>query len=174
MACAMVVWLAFLLAPLGQHLFFGRTRSLGQILHPSTPLALTGWLRANPPGGQIYNPLAWGDWLVFEGPPGLAPLVTSRVEQVPHPVWRSYQRLQQAGYEWERVLRRFRIDTVVVDANSQLARAIRFTDGWSLAYDDPQAQVFVRVPPTGEAREAPPDHQGGEAGATYPEETSDE
>ncbi len=156
MVCVLVLWLALTLSPLGLGLVTGFSRSTGQLLHPSTPMAVTGYLRANPPQGQIFNPQAWGDWLAFEGPPGLALFITSRVGQVPHPVWRSYQRLQQAGYEWERVLRRFRIDTVVVDAASQrlLARAIRFTDGWSLAYDDGRAQVFIRDAVAGSDAEA--------------------
>jgi hypothetical protein len=172
MICLVVLWAAFTFSPLGLGLLAGVSRSSGQLLHPATPMGVTGWLRANPPAGQIFNPQAWGDWLVFEGPPGLAPFITSQIDQVPIPVWRSYQRLQQAGYEWERILRRFRIDTVVLDAvaQRQLARAIRFTDGWSLPYDDGRAQVFVRVPVTGEAREAPPDLDidAGDAG----EETS--
>jgi hypothetical protein len=173
LVCAMILGTAFVLSPLGLGLFWGLSRTVGQILHPSTPLGVTGYLQANPPSGQIYNPLGWGDWLAFDGPPGLAPFVTSRVEQVPYPVWTGYQRLQQAGYEWERILRRFRIDTVVAETGSRLARALRFTDGWSLAYDDFQAQVFVRVPLTGEVREAPPD-EAGDAGETHDEETSDE
>ncbi len=167
MVCVLVLWAAFTFSPLGLGLFSDFSRSTGQLMHPATPLAVTGYLRANPPQGQIFNPRAWGDWLAFEGPPDLEPFITSRMDQVPHPVWRSYQRLQQAGYEWERVLRRFRIDTVVLDAAAQnlLSRALRFTDGWSMVYDDGRAHVFVRNPVAAEVPAPPPETT---------EETSDE
>lgn len=146
MVAVVVAFAAFVFSPLGAGLVAGVSRTTGQLLGPGTPIALTGYLQANPPRGRIFNTQAWGDWLVYEGPPGLEPFVTSKVELVPVRVWLDYQRATQAGYEWERIFNRYRIDTVILDDGAQrlLSRAVRFTDGWSLLYDDGRAVVYGR------------------------------
>jgi len=118
------------------------------------PRALTEYLRANPPRGQLFNPLPWGDWLAKEGPPGLHPFVTSHVEQLPGRVWRDYLRIIGGDASWPRILDRYRVETVIFDrvAQREQARTLRNSGDWRPVYEDLQAAVFVRggAAPAGE------------------------
>ena len=123
-------------------------RSLAEVLDPETPLGLAGFLAANPPAGPIFNPVHWGDWLALEGGSGVAPFVTANTHLVPSRVLQAYLRVLGAGYEWDVILGRHTIDTVVLDKlqNQRLVRALSLADGWGLAYDDGTGIVFVRMP----------------------------
>jgi len=144
--CAILAWMAFALSPISASLMGRLPRTLGQLVGPTVPLALAGHLAANPPRGQIFNPMHWGHWLALEGPPGLKTFVTTDTRVIPRQVWGSYLRLVDAGYELQEILGLYRIDTVIVDKimQTRLARAMRAADGWTLQYDDNLAMVFVR------------------------------
>jgi hypothetical protein len=141
----LLLWAAGALSPLGAALL-GVARPPEQALPAGTPVALAAYLRANPPRGLLFNPLAWGDWLVREGPPGLQPFVTSRVEQLPGRVWRDYLRIAGGEASWPRILDRYRIDTVIFDrvAQREQARTLRYSGDWRVVYEDGLAEVFAR------------------------------
>lgn len=171
----LLVWMACALSPLGAALLQGAVRPREKAFPAGTPLALAAYLRANPPRGLLFNPLLWGDWLAREGPPGLQPFVTSRVEQIPGRVWRDYLRIANGEASWPRILDRYRIDTVIFDrvAQREQARTLGNSGAWSLAYQDDMALVFVRgvpAPPTaGAPAQTSPD--AGDGAARAGEET---
>ena len=45
---------------------------------------------------------------------------------------------------WDATLDKYKINYVVMEADSGLARSLRTAAGWKLDYDDKQAVVFVR------------------------------
>jgi hypothetical protein len=154
----LIVWMVCAISPLGAAVLRGGTpaRAPEQTFPARTPLALAGYLRANPPRGLVFNPLGWGDFLVREGPPGLRPFATSRIEQLPARVWRDYLRISDGEASWPRILDRYRIDTVIFDRVEQReqARTLRNSGDWRVVYEDGLAVVFARgaVAPAGEVR----------------------
>jgi len=144
---AVVAVCALLLTPLGDGLF-------AQIMHTdrrqhfsaATPLDATDYLRAHPPRGQIFNPIEWGDYLLWAGPPGLQVFAASHAHLLPPPVWQDYVRVITLDDGWQEILRQYRVNTVIVDddQHAALADALRTDAEWSLAYKDETALVFVR------------------------------
>jgi hypothetical protein len=143
---AVMVWIAFALSPQGNLLLAGEPRTPVQLYGAQTPLGATAYLRSRRPAGLVWAPQWWSDWLVRMGPPGLRPMVTSNIHLVPHRVWLDYMRVQEGHAGWAVVLDRYRIDVVVLDLVSQRmqAFALRSDPGWSLAFEDAQALVFLR------------------------------
>jgi len=145
----LIVWAACTISPLGAAILRGNggTNARAPERFPArTPLALAGYLRANPPHGLLFNPLGWGDFLAREGPPGLRPFATSRIEQLPARVWRDYLRISDGEASWPRILDRYRIDTVIFDRVEQReqARTLRNSGEWRVVFEDSLAVVFAR------------------------------
>jgi hypothetical protein len=168
---AILVWLGFAFSPFSASLLGREPRTLGQFLGPDAPMAVSGFLAANPPRGPIFNPADWGDWLALEGPSGLQPFVTSRLQLIPPRVWQAYSRILWAGYEWETILERHTIETVVLDRlqHQRLVRALSLAEGWNMTYNDGAAMVFARAADDGD--EAGGGASAGAAGAPPPSST---
>ena len=143
----LVLWISFSFSSLRRPVLGGPARTEAQLYTQQTPKGVSRYLRENPPDGQIFNPQWWGDWLVWDGPSGLQPFVTTNLHLVPRRVWRDYLAIANAQPGWERALDRYATTFVVVDRSSQplLARAIRSADGWVLRYEDEQGQVYARA-----------------------------
>ena len=73
----LLIWITFALAPLGRPLVGDTVREPAAILDADTPLGLTQWLQENPTTAQMFNPQWWGDWLAWDGPPGIRPKYVS-------------------------------------------------------------------------------------------------
>ena len=148
LVCLLLIWLVFALSPIGSHIMpGGSVRTPRQLLGESTPVALTEYLRANPPPGQVFHPQRWGDWLVWDGPEGIRAFVTTSNRQIPSQVWRDYVQVTQARSGWQRVLSRYRVQTAIFDKEQQgsQARALRRDEEWRIVYEDSQAIVFRRT-----------------------------
>ncbi len=143
----LLVWTTFALSGLSRPLLGGDARSEGQLLGNSTPLALTEYLQAHPPRGQVFNPQWWGDWLATRGPVDFQPFMTTNIHLAPRNVWQDYQTIAFVEPGWQRSLDRYRVNTMIIDKQEQtmLASVMRQTDDWSLRYEDDQALVFVRL-----------------------------
>ncbi|MEO8497497.1 MAG: hypothetical protein ABI614_20695, partial [Planctomycetota bacterium] len=142
----LIVWIGFALAPISRPLLGGDPRPPREILDAATPLAIADHLRANPPPGQIFNPQWWGDWLVWNGPQGLRPFVTTNMHVVPRQVWEDYHIILGARSGWQRALDRYNVQTIVVDKNRQnvLAGLLRRSSSWQITFEDEQGLVVQR------------------------------
>lgn len=144
----LLIWIAFMTSPTSYAVMGRKTpRSAATIYGKETPLALTEYLRENPPTGQIYNPQWWGDWLVYDGPQGIQPFVTSNIHLVPRQVWRDYLSVLAAQADWRTILSKYAVNTVVLDRSQQenLVSLLRRQQDWRMAYSDDQAMVFTRT-----------------------------
>ncbi len=146
MICATLAWAAAVLSPMGMALS-GKSRTSDQLLASQMPLALAGHLAANPPRGLVFTPASWSHWLVLQaGAPRLQPFTTTDRRAIPWQVRQDYQRILAVGVEWTRILGRYRIDTVILSRafHGQLMAALRYEEGWSVAYQDNLAIMFAR------------------------------
>ena len=145
MAC-LVIWISFALSRVSRPILGGDPPEQAQLLGEMTPVELTAYLRKHPPTGQIFNPQWFGDWLVWDGPPGIQPFMTTNMHLAPRQVWKDYRHVLYARPGWRNVLYRYNIDTVVVDKRlvEGLEDVLRLDPGWSVAHEDTRAAVFVR------------------------------
>lgn len=152
-----VIWIAFAFSTLSVPLLGGAARSPLGLYGGTTPLGATEHLRLNPPRGLTYAPQWWGDWLTWAGPQGFQPFMTTNMHLVPRQVWLDYRRLSGAEANWDGVLNRYGVDTVIVDKLEQapLASALRRAAGWHVRYEDSQAVIYGRGPAPGNAPSVP-------------------
>jgi len=154
----LAVWLAFAFAPVSHGVLGGKGRSAAHLYSRYTPRALTAWLREHPPAGLVFNPQWWGDWLVWDGPPGLRVFITTNaVHVVPARVWKDYLQVARGQGDWQGTLARYGVRRLIAhkELQPQLVRAVRRDAEWQVVYEDPLAIVAERGAPS--ATEAPRD-----------------
>ncbi|MCL4200855.1 MAG: hypothetical protein KJ000_00070 [Pirellulaceae bacterium] len=145
---ALVIWVSFILSPLGMALVANRTRPPAHLYDENTPLGVTMYLREHPPQGLIFSPQSWSEWFLWQGPPELHVfLTTNTVHVVPPRIFHQYLMLSEAHTDWERILREHDIRTVVIEKRYQPALALQLaTDaGWQIQYEDHLGLVATRV-----------------------------
>ena len=152
-----VMWIAFAYSPFGMRVLHGAAKSpeeAAQRMQRSasiqTPIAASQYLKEHPPVGLSFNTYEWGDYLLWDGPPGAKWFLASHAHLVPREVWEDYFRISAAGADWENKLDRYGVNTVVLDRNvsPELVKAIKEkTTTWKLEFEDRVSAIFVRRKP---------------------------
>ncbi len=93
LVAVLMVWSAFAFSPLSFPVLGGKPRDPRTVHSRQTPLALSQYLRKNPPRNLVFTPQWWGDWLCWSGPPGMKVFMTTNLHLVPATVWNDYLRL---------------------------------------------------------------------------------
>ena len=143
----LMVWVAFCFSPASRPLLGGKPREARHVYSADTPRELTEFLRKHPPRGAIANPQWWGDWLAYDGPPGMKLLMTTNsVHVVPPRVWKEYLAIAEGEDGLERRLNHFRINTIVISKSLQakLEQQARRLYGWAIVYNDDSGMVVTR------------------------------
>jgi hypothetical protein len=140
-------WICFALSPVWNSWMRGHARAPERLYGGATPWKLTQYLRANPPQGQVFHPHWWGDWLIWDGPPGLRPFLTANLHLAPQKVWIDYRIIRETRSGWADVLARYGARTVVLDRHRQttLHRFLRGSGQWESQYEDELSVVFALV-----------------------------
>ncbi|WP_166823872.1 hypothetical protein [Thalassoroseus pseudoceratinae] len=144
---ALVLWLAFAFSPVSKFVLGGKARADSTLYHSDTPLAVTDYLRENPPSGLVAGPQWWGDWLAWDGPEGIQMMMTTNAVHVAPPqVWKDYLRIANATPDLSRRLDRYRVNTLIVhkELQTDLERSVRRLPGWRVTYEDDLALIAVR------------------------------
>ncbi len=144
-----VLWIGFAVTPMGHLVLHGEETPEEKMVSRQTPIEATKYLLENPPKGQVFNTMEYGDYLLWAGPKDLEIFVASHAHLVPKEVWRDYMRITRYGKNWEVGLDRYSINTVFVN-NIQQARMIETlldNEEWSLAYQDKQTTILTRNDP---------------------------
>lgn len=144
-----LAWICFAYTPFGTTLLHGRQGELERSVSKGTPLGVTAYLREHPPRGLVFNTYEWGDYLLWAGPKQMQVFVATHVQFLPEKVWQHYLEVINVTAEWEDVLDRYGVNTVVVDTaeRAALISLLRRDSHWRLAYTDRQAVVYVRKNP---------------------------
>lgn len=151
-----MAWICFTLTPFGYTLLHGPpptpegvAAQFRDSVSDLTPVGAVQYLRENPPSGQVFNTFEWGDYLLWNGPPGIRVFVNSHAHLVPEEIWDDYMRVAVSGEDWQPTFDRYGVNTVIIDhfAREPLISDIRGARGWDVAYEDNVAVVFVRENP---------------------------
>lgn len=142
-----VLWICLAFAPTWSALVRGQPRAPERLYGSTTPWKLTSYLREQPPKGQVFHPHWWGDWLIWDGPPRLRPLLTTNLHLAPPKVWTEYRIIWETRAGWDNVMQRYGVQTVVLDRHRQktLQRYLQQSDDWQVLYEDDAGLVFGRT-----------------------------
>ena len=145
-----LVWISFMLSPLGIASIHGKHADPARSLSKFTPRFAVEVLTKNPPQGLVFNTYEWGDYLQWAGPRDLQLFVNSHAHLVPRDVWLAYMQVVDLRPGWEEVLDRYGINTVVLDtANREsLIKKLKEDEKWQYPPSERDGQViFVRKKP---------------------------
>jgi len=147
--CLFLAWCGFALSSIGDKVLGGQSRKPERIYSQQTPRGVTEFLRRHPPEGLVFNPQWWGDWLAWDGPPGLKVFMTTNaVHLAPHRYWRDYMGLSTGASGWQREIEKYNIETFIVHKSDEvkLDVEVRNLPGWKLVYEDDLAVIMTHDP----------------------------
>ena len=117
------------------------------LLSPDTPAGAGDYLARQAPGARIFHTEAYGsyfDWRLF----GKTPVfVDTRLELYPASIWYDYLALGYARHDWESLLAKYHVDTLVLDKEAlrDLAAVASTSPGWTRVYEDDVTIVYRRT-----------------------------
>ncbi|HET6894922.1 MAG TPA: hypothetical protein VFH72_06010 [Candidatus Baltobacteraceae bacterium] len=74
----------------------------------------------------------------------LRTFIDGRCDPFPTRVWSDYLAVERVSPKWDRVLKRWNVDSVLVDKNNSLAQALALRRDWHLFYRDRRYEIFLR------------------------------
>lgn len=108
------------------------------------PEAALRYVAERHPGARLLNDYTWGGYLIARGYPDVRVFIDGRTDFYRGPFIDEYVRAARAEAGWQDILDRWRIEVVLVDDASHLARALRVADGWDEIVIEGRGAVFVR------------------------------
>ncbi|QDT33556.1 hypothetical protein [Thalassoglobus polymorphus] len=143
----LICYLAFAFSPVSRHVMGGNSPPEEKLYSYQTPVKLSKYFQEHPPGGLIYAPQWWGDWLIWQSDEELEVFVsTNTIHLVPETVWQHYLTMSRGRVGFDRLLNRYRINTIVVSKDLQpgLEKMMKEKLGWKSVYEDEISVVFER------------------------------
>jgi hypothetical protein len=115
------------------------------------------------PSQRIFTHDEWGDYLIYRLSPGGGKVfVDGRSDFYNGQVYRDYMELLDVKYDWEQILNRYGVDTVLMPPDAPLAATLKESRHWRVVYDDGAAIVF-RAAPLSPVSQVSTRSQGGTA-----------
>ena len=148
--CAVgLIWVFFAWTPFGLRVLHGDKSGVKTRFAWNTPVGAIDWYRKNPPQGQIFNPMEWGDILGFRGPTGLRIFVNSQAHLVHPDIWKHYMSVINVNSGWDDLLDLYGVNSVVLDKaqRQSLIGRLRDHEKWKVSYEDNTAVIFSRRNP---------------------------
>jgi len=107
----------------------------------SYPAAALATLRGDP-SGRIFTHDEWGDYLIYHLYPVHKVFVDGRSDFYGDDFEEKYYDVLNVKYGWEKTLRGFGVDTILMPPDAPLSGALKESSRWRLVYDDGIALVF--------------------------------
>jgi hypothetical protein len=106
------------------------------------PVRAVAFLQAHPSAGPMFNHYDWGGYLMWKLYPARV-FIDGRADVYGEKFLRDFADTYQFKDDWQSLLERWNIQTVVVPSNSALATGLRQAPGWKVAYQDSQAIILT-------------------------------
>jgi hypothetical protein len=120
-----------------------RSSIAGPLLDNSTPVNAAEYLKSHL-GGKLFNEMGYGSYLIW-AVPDEGVFIDPRVELYPYEQWMDYINIDN-GFNYDRLLAKYGVDRILLDKKLQpkLATMLTKDKSWSLEYDDPYSQIWVK------------------------------
>ncbi|NJD60108.1 MAG: hypothetical protein FIA98_11995 [Anaerolineae bacterium] len=117
------------------------------LISSETPIWATQALFEENPPGKLFNSMTFGSYLIWAAYPQYQVFVDSRIELFPKAVWLEYLRISNAEDDWESLLDKYGINTLMLSPAEQpgLVKAVESSDSWKLLYKDEVARIYIRT-----------------------------
>jgi hypothetical protein len=98
------------------------------------------------PEDRIFTHDEWGDYLIYRLYPNTKVFVDGRTDFYGPRFETQYLDVYRVKYNWEQILQRYDINTILLPAGASLTGALKETSRWRVAYDDGISVVFRSFP----------------------------
>lgn len=113
----------------------------GRLTYPQEGLA---WVEEHRPDANVFATYMWGGYVLNRLYPEGHVFIDGRADMYGGDILHDYQSITSATEGWQGRLESSGADVVMVEPYVPLTRALRVTQGWTLAYEDNVAVVFTR------------------------------
>jgi hypothetical protein len=115
-------------------------------LSPNTPVEAVDFLCDLPETGRVFHTEVYGSYMIWACP-GVPVFVDTRFELYPEEQWMDLLALLMARYDWQAILDRYGIDTLLLPRErlEQLIEAATAAPAWERVHEDDQAVILRRV-----------------------------
>jgi hypothetical protein len=115
-------------------------------LSSDTPTAAVEFLRGLPQPMRVFHSESYGSYMTWASPE-IPVFIDTRVELYPPQQWFDYLALNGARHDWEMLLDKYGVDTMLLQREKQddLIRAAGESGAWERVYGDRGAVVYVRA-----------------------------
>jgi hypothetical protein len=107
------------------------------------------------PSARIFTDDEWGDYLIWSLYPAQKVFVDGRSDFYGHDFEERYMDVLNVKYDWEQILGRFHVDTILLPINAPLAGVLKESSRWRLLFDDGIALVFRSTGKTDPQKDVP-------------------
>jgi hypothetical protein len=108
------------------------------------PTGAVTYLAAHPPTGPIFNHYDWGGYLIFNLYPVTRVYIDGRADLYGDRLLEQRADTYYLVNDWQRSFAQWKIQTVIVPADSPLATGLRGAPGWVQSYQDSKSVIFSR------------------------------
>jgi hypothetical protein len=105
-------------------------------------------------GGRVFSRFEWGEYLGWSlEPRGYTVFMDGRIEIFPDEVWNQYSAITRGRADWEEILDRYQVDTLLLDStyHTDLLPQVERSPDWKRAGEAGKAVLYLRCPHTARA-----------------------
>ncbi|HEY1659038.1 MAG TPA: hypothetical protein VGG14_11875 [Candidatus Sulfotelmatobacter sp.] len=107
------------------------------------PARAVAFLKLHPPEGRIFNHYNWGGYLIWKLHPPIQVFIDGRADLYGEQFFHDFADAYQLKDDWQQILHRWQVETVIVPSDSALALGLQEDHDWSIEYHDAQATIFA-------------------------------
>jgi hypothetical protein len=107
------------------------------------PAAAVDWIVQHHPSGNIFNTYGWGGYLIWRLYPEYQVYIDGRADVYGDSFINDYLRIEAGEPGWETSLSLDGVRIVLIERGSLLARDLRQSADWEIAFSDEQSVMFI-------------------------------
>lgn len=108
------------------------------------PVAAVEFMKREQISGNMFNNDEFGDYIIYAAWPQYRVFFDGRSDMYGTEKLKEYYKIISFDSDWESVMKKYDMNWIIFDANSQLSRYLLGRGDWRLIYADKVAHLFVR------------------------------
>jgi len=108
------------------------------------PVEAVRFLQTEKISGNMFNNDEFGDYVIYSSYPQYKVFIDGRLDMYGAKQLKEYYKVVNIERDWEQVLEKYRIDWILFNSDSVLARHLLEHANWRLIYADRTSSIFVR------------------------------
>ena len=109
------------------------------------PKPAIAYMRTHHLPGRVLTSYSWGGYLLWNLFPKYRDYMDSRADTLyTRQILQGYLDMYTAASDWQSLINKYRVQTVLIERNAPLVQVLALTKGWHLRYQDSMASLYSR------------------------------